>query len=177
MCLKCRLILVAPSGLGHRQDQRAAVHARRATSDEARDRRDARTVDALGDRVVYRSGRRRRAAHEREVALVHPPRLESLGEDRRRLPRPREDQRAAGPPVQSVDGVDVRADRVADAKHRHVVIVAPPAMNEQARGLVRHDHVGIDEQELHGREGTPGQRMRAATAMLPPSRRTSRRGR
>jgi hypothetical protein len=39
-------------------------------------------------------------------------------------------------------------DRVADAKHRDVVVVGPAPVDEQARRLVDHDDVGVDEQQV-----------------------------
>ena len=45
-------------------------------------------------------------------------------------------------------GVHVRPDGVADAKHRHVVVVGPSPVNEQPRRLVDDHHGGVREQKL-----------------------------
>jgi hypothetical protein len=68
----------------------------------------------------------------------------------------REDEHAARRAIEPMHDVDVRADGVADAKERDVIVVVPAAMDEQPRRLVGDDEIFVREQELDAGGGGNG---------------------
>ena len=141
--------LVQAAGLGHREDERAAIDGRARERAEAGDGVDARAPFGARDRVVDDEAIGGRAAHEREVPLRDAPLFERAPHRRRRLARAREDERAARAAIEPVEREDVApAERVAHAEHRDVVVAIPPAVHEQPRRLVRDDDVRVDVEEI-----------------------------
>ena len=150
--------LVKPPGLGLREHERAAVDGRPGEETKARHRGDALAPFAPGDRVIDDPLAGRRAPHQGEVALLHPAGLERSPEGRRRLPCAREQQRAARAPIEAVHGMNVRAQHVSHPEERHVVVIGPSAMDQEARRLVGDDDGVIDEEQIDRRRGSQRKR-------------------
>ena len=84
-----------------------------------------------------------------------PSRPASMGATERRcsLAGASEEQGAARAAVEAVHRVHVCAQHVPHPEERHVLVVAPSAMDQEARRLVGHDDVGIDEEEIDRARG------------------------
>ena len=136
--------LMEPPRLGDGLDQGAPVDRGSPDAPEARDRRHAWSTFLLLDGMIDDPGLGWYAADEGKVTFLDLALLEGLGEARRGVAIARERQGAAGAAIESVHGVHVLAQRVADAEESDVVVVVPTAMHEQPRGLVDHHHVRID---------------------------------
>ena len=106
---------------------------------------------ALGDRMVDGPVVGRAPSHESQVALLHLAELERTHQARGDFSRAGKYQRAARPAIQAMNGVDMFADCVPDAKHRDVVVIGPAAVDEEPGGLVRDHDVIVDVEEVDGR--------------------------
>jgi len=141
--------LVQSAGLWLRLDERTSIHRRAGNETKSRDGRHARSAFALWNRVVDHALRRWTSAHEREIALFDQAAIERAREMRRSRLRSCEHEGAARSAIEPVHRIHVTPDRVAHAKHRDVVVVIPPAVDEQARRFVGHDDVRVDVEEAN----------------------------
>ena len=150
--------LVQTASLRHRTHERAAVHGGVRDEAIARQRRHALAVLAFWNRVVHDALGGRLSAHEREVSLLDALLGEVTHERGGGLLVTREEERAARAAVEAVKRVNVRAaERVANTKHRDVVVVVPSAMHQEPGWLVGNDDVVVHVKKLdlgHGRVPT-----------------------
>ncbi len=141
--------LMQTAGLGERLYERASVDGRAADETKAREGRDARAVFGFGHGVIDDPRLRRRAAHESEITLLHSAVLDGARELCRGDGVAREQQRAARSAIEPVDRMHVvAAEGVTHAEEGDIVVVVPPAVDEQTGRLVHHHENVVDVENL-----------------------------
>lgn len=123
--------LVEAAGQGAGLDERVALEDR-----EAAELGNSGSTGRARNRMIDDAFLRRDAAHQREIALLHFAGRELLLQPAGRAGVERQEQRAAGAPVETMHGVDAPVRQIADALQRHDAVPRRSPVHREARRFV-----------------------------------------